>query len=55
MDQDQMNGMVDQAKGKATETVGKVTGDKQKQVQGQLDQAKGAVERKVGEVKDATR
>jgi uncharacterized protein YjbJ (UPF0337 family) len=55
MDKDRVKGMADQAKGKAKEWTGKVTGDAKLQSEGKMDQMKGKVENAVGGAKDALR
>ena len=47
------DGMLDQAKGKAKETVGKITDDEDLEAQGKVDQAGGRVKEGVADVKDA--
>jgi uncharacterized protein YjbJ (UPF0337 family) len=42
------DGKGDQAKGRARETVGKVTGKKSTQLKGKAEQAKGKVKEKLG-------
>jgi uncharacterized protein YjbJ (UPF0337 family) len=42
------NGMVDQAKGKAKQAVGTLTGDDELKAEGQVDEAVGKVEAVVG-------
>lgn len=50
---DRAEGAWDQAKGKAKEVAGKVTGDRKLQAKGKLDQAKGKAKRATGRVKRA--
>ena len=45
-------GTLDKAKGKAKETAGAVTGDKEKKAEGKSEQTKGGAKEKVGKVKD---
>ena len=55
MDKDRVKGMVDQAKGKAKEWAGKVTGDTKTHAEGKAEQVKGKVENTAGGVKDKMR
>ena len=49
---DRMAGMADEAKGKAKEGLGKLTGDDDAQAEGQLDQATGKVTQGLADTKD---
>jgi uncharacterized protein YjbJ (UPF0337 family) len=55
MDKDRVKGMVDQAKGKAKEWAGKVTGDTKTHAEGKAEQVKGKVENTAGGAKDKMR
>jgi uncharacterized protein YjbJ (UPF0337 family) len=55
IDKDRVKGSAEQAKGKAKEWAGKVTGDKKTEAEGNADQVKGKVQNAVGGVKDALR
>jgi uncharacterized protein YjbJ (UPF0337 family) len=55
MDKDRIQGSVEQAKGKAKEAAGKVTGDAKLQGEGKADQAAGKVQNTVGSAKDAVK
>jgi uncharacterized protein YjbJ (UPF0337 family) len=55
MDKDRIKGSAEQAKGKAKEVAGKVTGDSKLETEGQADQVKGKVQSTVGGLKDTLR
>lgn len=55
MDKDRIEGSIEQAKGKAKEAAGKVTGDTKLQGQGKAQQAAGKVQNAVGGAKDAVK
>ena len=55
MDKDRVKGMVDQGKGAAKETAGKVMGDKKLESEGQMDRTEGKVRNAVGGMKDEIR
>jgi uncharacterized protein YjbJ (UPF0337 family) len=55
MDKDRIEGSIEQAKGKAKEAAGKVTGDTKLQGQGKAQQAAGTVQNAVGGAKDAVK
>ncbi len=46
------DGFIDQAKGKANQVVGSITGDKKQQAKGNLQEAHGKAESKAGEAID---
>ncbi|MFK0043601.1 CsbD family protein [Streptomyces sp. NPDC090741] len=48
-------GKMDQAKGKAKETVGKVTGDDRMKAEGKMDQAKGKAKEALSETEERAR
>ncbi|MFL1695468.1 CsbD family protein [Weissella kandleri] len=50
---DKLDGMKDQALGKAKEVSGKVTGDKQTEAEGKAEGVMGKAKEKFGDVKDA--
>jgi uncharacterized protein YjbJ (UPF0337 family) len=52
---DRIKGVAEQAKGKAKEWAGKVTGDKKTEVEGKGEQVKGKVRNAVGGLKDTVR
>lgn len=51
MSDKELEGKMDQAKGKAKEEVGKATGDDSLKNEGKADQAKGKVKEELGEAK----
>ncbi|KQC34605.1 general stress protein CsbD [Nonlabens sp. YIK11] len=51
MSDKEIEGKMDQAKGKVKEGYGKVTGDKSTEAEGKADQAKGKVKEAFGEAK----
>ena len=55
MDREHVKGAADKAKGAVKETVGKMTGDKEKEAEGKFDKAKGEAHKVAGNVKDAAR
>ena len=55
MDKDRVQGSAEQAKGKAKEVAGKVTGDSKLQSEGKGDQVKGKIQNTVGGLKDTLR
>jgi uncharacterized protein YjbJ (UPF0337 family) len=55
VDKDRIKGVAEQAKGKAKEWAGKVTGDKKTEVEGKGEQVKGKVRNAVGGLKDTVR
>jgi uncharacterized protein YjbJ (UPF0337 family) len=55
MDKDRIEGSVEQAKGKAKEVTGKVTGDSKLETEGKGDQVKGKIQNTVGGLKDTLR
>ena len=55
MDKDRIEGSAEQAKGKAKEVAGKVTGDAKLEGEGKADQVKGKVQNAVGGLKDTLR
>jgi uncharacterized protein YjbJ (UPF0337 family) len=55
MDKDRIKGSAEQAKGKAKEVAGKVTGDTKTEAEGKGDQVKGKVRNTVGGLKDSMR
>ena len=55
IDKDRIKGAAEQAKGKAKEWAGKVTGDKKTEVEGKGEQVKGKVRNAVGGLKDTVR
>ena len=55
MNQDQVKGSLEKAKGSVKQTVGKATGNERLQTEGAADKAGGAVQKKVGDVKEAAR
>jgi uncharacterized protein YjbJ (UPF0337 family) len=55
MDKDRIKGSAEQAKGKAKEWTGKVTGDSKTETEGKADQFKGKVKSTVGGMKDSIR
>jgi uncharacterized protein YjbJ (UPF0337 family) len=55
VDKDRIQGAVEQAKGKAKEVVGKVTGDSKLESEGKADQLKGKVQNAIGGLKDTLR
>ncbi|MER5963532.1 CsbD family protein [Streptomyces sp. NPDC002057] len=48
-------GRTDKVKGKAKETVGKVTGDDRMKAEGKMDQAKGKAKEAMSDAKDSLR
>jgi uncharacterized protein YjbJ (UPF0337 family) len=52
MNKHQVEGRVDQAKGKLKETAGKVTGNEQQQSEGALEKAGGKVQSTYGDAKE---
>jgi uncharacterized protein YjbJ (UPF0337 family) len=55
VDKDRVKGSAEQAKGKAKEWAGKVTGDAKTESEGKAEQVKGKVQNTVGGLKDAVR
>jgi uncharacterized protein YjbJ (UPF0337 family) len=55
IDKDRIKGSAEQAKGKAKEWAGKVTGDKKTEAEGKGEQLKGKVRNAVGGLKDTLR
>jgi uncharacterized protein YjbJ (UPF0337 family) len=55
MDKDRIEGSAEQAKGKAKEVAGKVTGDSKLETEGKGDQVKGKIQNTVGGLKDTLR
>jgi len=55
VDKDRIEGSAEQAKGKAKEIAGKVTGDSKLQNEGKADQVKGKIQNTVGGIKDTLR
>ena len=55
MDKDRVKGSAEQAKGKAKEWTGKITGDSKTESEGKADQFKGKVKNTVGGMKDSIR
>jgi uncharacterized protein YjbJ (UPF0337 family) len=55
VDKDRIKGSAEQAKGKAKEWAGKVTGDSKTESEGKADQVKGKVQNTVGGLKDTIR
>lgn len=55
MDKDRVEGSAEQAKGKAKEVVGKLTGDSKLEGQGKADQVSGKVQNTIGGIKDTLR
>lgn len=55
MDKDRIEGSLKQAKGKAKEVVGKVTGDAKLEAEGKADQTVGKIQNAVGGLKDTLR
>jgi uncharacterized protein YjbJ (UPF0337 family) len=55
IDKDRIQGSAEQAKGKAKEWAGKVTGDTKTENEGKADQLKGKVQNTVGGMKDTLR
>ena len=55
MDKDRIKGSVEQAKGKAKEMFGKLTGDAKLESEGKVDKAAGKAQNTVGGVKDKIR
>ena len=53
MNKEQVSGNVDQATGKAKETVGKLTDDHETQAEGVVDQVKGKAKEAIGDVKQS--
>lgn len=51
----QAEGMLDKAKGKAKEAAGAITDDNRKRAEGQLDQAKGEAKKETGEIREKAR
>jgi uncharacterized protein YjbJ (UPF0337 family) len=51
----QAEGLMDKAKGKAKEAAGAITDDNKKRAEGQLDQSKGEAKKKVGEARENAR
>jgi uncharacterized protein YjbJ (UPF0337 family) len=49
---DRAKGVVDQIRGRVEQTVGRLTGNRERQAQGVADQAKGKVEKGVGDLRD---
>jgi uncharacterized protein YjbJ (UPF0337 family) len=55
MDKDRIKGSAEQAKGKAKEWAGKVTGDTKAENEGKAQQVKGKVQNTIGGIKDSLR
>lgn len=55
MDKDRVKGSLDQAKGAAKDTAGKILHDSKLQAEGKGDKLKGKIENAVGGAKDAIR
>ena len=55
MDQDRVTGTVQDLKGQAKETVGKVVGDAKTQAEGYSEHLMGAAERTLGQARDTVR
>jgi uncharacterized protein YjbJ (UPF0337 family) len=55
MDEDRIKGTAKDVGGKAKESVGKATGDKDTERRGKADQVEGKVQKGVGEAKDTVR
>ena len=55
MDKDRIKGSAEQAKGKAKEVAGKLTGDEKTKNEGKLDQAEGKAQNAWGSAKDTAR
>jgi uncharacterized protein YjbJ (UPF0337 family) len=55
MNKDRIEGSVEQAKGKAKEVVGKVTGDAKLETEGKTQQVAGKIQNAVGSFKDAVK
>lgn len=51
----QAEGMMDKAKGKAKEAAGAITDDNRKRAEGQLEQSKGEAKKKVGDAREDAR
>ena len=49
---DRFEGTVDQAKGRAKQAVGDVSGDQETQTEGQVDEGKGNAQQTMGDLKD---
>jgi uncharacterized protein YjbJ (UPF0337 family) len=52
MNKDRVEGSLEQAKGKAKEVAGKVTGDSKLETEGKADQVSGKIRNTVGGIKD---
>jgi uncharacterized protein YjbJ (UPF0337 family) len=55
MDKNRIKGSVEQAKGKAKEIFGKVTGDTKTEAEGKTEKASGKIQNTVGGMKDKAR
>lgn len=55
MDKDRIQGSVEQAKGKAKEVAGKITGDVKLETEGKTQQVAGKIQNAVGGFKDAVK
>ena len=55
MNKDELEGKMDNLKGRAKEAAGALTGNKEKQAEGQVERAGGAVREKFGQVKEAVK
>ena len=53
MNEDQVKGTMEKAKGNVKEAAGKLVGNESLEAEGKADQVSGAVQKKVGDVKDA--
>ena len=53
MNEDQVKGALEKAKGNVKEAAGKLVGNESLEAEGKADQVSGAVQKKVGDVKDA--
>jgi len=55
MNKDQVEGRVDQAKGKVKEVAGRLTGNEELEAKGNLDQAAGKVQSTYGDTKESAK
>ena len=55
MDKDRIEGSFEQAKGKAKEVTGKVTGDSKLETEGKAQKAGGKIQNTVGGIKDSVK
>jgi uncharacterized protein YjbJ (UPF0337 family) len=51
-DQQRAEGMIDEAKGKVKNTVGRATGDERTEAEGKLDEVKGNIKQGVADAQD---